>query len=398
MENKRPSVIPTKEMIEKANQTGIEISKAYEKQIMSGDLPQSEIDMAQQNIEKIQHIKVSELHGGPNEDAAAAEMKRRTEEQMIMKKQGQPVTQSLFYEKNQPAQATVTSGHQASHTPESYKPVENVPEPKQTFDVYNPPVSKESQVGRVSYQEPDYTGPYDILELPSKGLIYPHKQGRIKVGFLTAADENILTSPNLLANGKFLEVLLDRKILTPGIRARDLHVGDRNALMIWLRSTGYGEKYPIEVNNPVTGELIETEIDLNILKIKSLNETPDEEGLFSYILPKSKKMVKFKLLTVGEEEEIEELVDKDIQEIGSYYSKGPTLTLQKQIIEIDGIRDEKIKNKMIMNLPIMDSMAFKKHVIDIESGIDLRISIEVPGGEPFDTFLPINTSFFWPDL
>jgi len=127
---------------------------------------------------------------------------------------------------------------------------------------------------------------------------------------MTTADENILTSPNLLESGEFLEILINRKILEPELRYKDLHVGDRNAIMLWLRATAYGEMYPVtlfdENNNP-----FETEINLNDLKTKKLGAEPDEEGLFFYQFPLCKASVKFKLLTCGDVDIIEKMVEND---------------------------------------------------------------------------------------
>ncbi len=67
-------------------------------------------------------------------------------------------------------------------------------------------------------------------------------------------DENILTSPNLLQSGKFVDVLLKRKVRNSEIPVKDLLIGDRNAILIWLRATGYGEKYPVTIQTPEGGE------------------------------------------------------------------------------------------------------------------------------------------------
>ena len=108
--------------------------------------------------------------------------------------------------------------------------------------------------------------PFDVLELPSKGLLYPGKPSTVKVEYLTAADENVLTSPNLIRSGKVLDVLIERKIKSKEIPMSSLLVGDRNAIMIWLRATGYGEMYPVKMTDPTTFEEFETEIDLTTLK------------------------------------------------------------------------------------------------------------------------------------
>jgi hypothetical protein len=244
----------------------------------------------------------------------------------------------------------------------------------------------------------DYDAPYDLIPLPSEGKIYPYKKSSIKVAYLTAADENILTSPNLLASGKFLEVLFERKIIDEVYDLKNIHVGDRNAIMIWLRATGYGPKYPIILIDPKTGEEFEHEVDLqDDLNYKKLGAEPDKEGLFDFTLPLSNMPIKFKLLTVGEVEEIEEMIEREKQE-GLEVSNSVIYTLQKQIVECNGSRDFNYINDIIKKMRMADSKAFKKYIEKIESGVDLTINVKTPGGESISTFLPLNIKFFWPDL
>jgi hypothetical protein len=182
--------------------------------------------------------------------------------------------------------------------------------------------------------------PFDVIELPSKGLLYPGKNNTAKVQYLTAADENILTSPNLIKNGKVLDILLDRKVKDSPVPVKDMLVGDRNAIMIWLRATGYGEMYPVKLTDPTSGEDFDYEVDLNELKSKPLTAEPDENGLFTFELPRSKKTIKFKLLTVGDEQSIikkSELRDKKMK---SQISNTLTYRLETQIQSIDGNTDK----------------------------------------------------------
>ena len=108
--------------------------------------------------------------------------------------------------------------------------------------------------------------PFDVLPLPSKGLLYPGREDTVKVQYLTASDENVLTSQNLIKSGKVLDVLLARKVKDLNMPVGNLLVGDRNAIMIWLRATGYGEKYNVMLTDPNTYEEFEYEVDLNLLK------------------------------------------------------------------------------------------------------------------------------------
>jgi hypothetical protein len=240
--------------------------------------------------------------------------------------------------------------------------------------------------------------PYDLIPLPSEGLLYPSKKSRIKVAYLNASDENILTSPHLLESGEFLDILLDRKIIDEDISPKDLHVGDRNAIMVWLRATAYGNIYPVQVINPYTGELIETDIDLSTIKTKKLGVKPDKDGYFDFKLPVSGKECKLRLLTVRDVDAITIQRDFELVTLKKQYADSLTYTLEKEIVEIDGNRDREYIKEFISIMRVGDSRAIRKYIDKIESGLDMNVEIQVPGGEPFTTFLPINISFFWPEL
>jgi len=244
--------------------------------------------------------------------------------------------------------------------------------------------------------QPNFNSPFDVIPLPSEGKVYRSKKNNIKVSFMTTADENILTSPNLLKSGDFLSILINRKILEPELRYENLHLGDRNAIMIWLRATGYGEMYPVtlldENNTP-----FETQINLNELKYKKLGAEPDEEGYFDFIFPLCKAKIKFKLLTCGDVDEIEKRLDLD-KEANIPVNNTNTYFFEKTIIEINGNRDKNVIKEFINNLRIRDSKELKEYIEKIESGIDLNIEVRTPGGGSIATFLPLNENFFWPDF
>ena len=239
---------------------------------------------------------------------------------------------------------------------------------------------------------------YDKIPLPSKGLIYPHKKGKIDVAHLTAADENILTSPNLINNGDYKEILLNRKILDVDFNYRDLHPGDRDAILIWLRSTGYGHIYPVKLIDPATENEFQTNIDLSKLKYKSLGATPDEEGLFTFHAQKANKYIKFKFLTVGDVDDFTKQLEKEREDKNvNSYNTMITSQMEKMIVEIDGERNPVYLKDMIANLPALDAYQFRKYAGEIESGIDLSVSIRTPGGVSIESFLTFGIDFFWPE-
>lgn len=244
--------------------------------------------------------------------------------------------------------------------------------------------------------QPNYNSPFDVIPLPSQGKTYRNKKENVKVSYMTTADENILTSPNLLESGEFLNILINRKILEPELRYKNLLVGDRNAIMIWLRATGYGEMYPVTLLDE-EGEPFDTEINLNDLKTKNLGAEPDNEGLFNYKLPLSKVDIKFRLLTCGDIDDIESMVERDKLN-GIPVNNTTTYNFQKMIVEVNGDRDRNTVREFINSLRIKDGKDFNEYVESIQCGIDLNITVGTPGGGSVNTFLPLNVSFFWPNF
>ena len=312
-----------------------------------------------------------------------------------------PETNSGLYTPNQPRQNMEQNTQQnvqapinnynnnyVPPTPPSQPPTNNGQSFGQNPSNINPYIQEISQ--------PNYNGPFDVIPLPSKGRLYPSKKANIRVGFMTTADENILTSPNLMASGEFLEILINRKILEPELRYKDLTVGDRNAIMLWLRATAYGHMYPVTILDE-KGMPFDTDINLNELKTKESPIEPDAEGLFSFTLPLSRKNLKLKVLTCGDVDDIERIVKAD-EEAGIPVDNSSIYTLERLIIEVDGDRNKAIIKDFVNSIRIGDGKALSEYMTSIESGIDLNISVQTPGGGSISTFLPLNVRFFWPNL
>lgn len=244
--------------------------------------------------------------------------------------------------------------------------------------------------------QPNYNAPFDVIPLPSKGKLYRNKKANIKVAYLTTADENILTSPNLLQSGEFLEILINRKILEPELRYKDLLPGDRNAIMIWLRATGYGEMYPVVLLDE-NDESFETQVNLNDLKTKELEVDADENGLFSFTMPLCKAQIKFKQLTCGDVDDVDKMVEQD-EKNKIPVNNSNTYRFEKMIVEVNGNRDRTMIRDFVNVMRIADAKAFDNYIDELESGIDLNIEVTTPGGGSVATFLPLNFSFFWPNL
>jgi len=239
--------------------------------------------------------------------------------------------------------------------------------------------------------------PYDVIPLPSKGLFYENKKSSVKVSYLTAADENILLSPNLLKSGKALDVLLERKILDKDIKHSELLPGDRDAIFMFLRTTGYGHIYDVKLRDPKTGEEFDYSVDLSNIKYKDIVE-PDVNGEYVIQLPLSKSLVKFRMLSTKDLSEIEEGEEKKKKIMKFYLDETITKRLERLIMEIDGDRDKGRIAHFISRMKIGDSVAIRKAYSKYEPGIDMDLEVEAPSGEFFRTSIPISPSFFWPDI
>jgi hypothetical protein len=244
----------------------------------------------------------------------------------------------------------------------------------------------------------DYRTPYDIIELPSQGILYKNNKKSVKVEYLTAMDETILTSPNISNGGKIIDILIKRKVKDLGFDSSDLLVGDRTALMIFLRVTAFGEDYTQLIFNSKSGEFEEGVINLSTLKQKKLTIRPDENGEFEFLLPKSNKKVTFSLLT-GKDEEIIDIREKeDLKRNADGVSNKLIFTLEQQIKSIDGERDKIKISNILKKIPIIDSRSLRKYIEEVTPGLDFKTTARTQGGESVDTFLRFNTSFFWPEL
>ena len=161
--------------------------------------------------------------------------------------------------------------------------------------------------------------PSEIIDLPSEGKVYPKdspiSNGKIEIKYMTAREEDILTSANLIKKGVVIDVLLNSLILTEGITTDDLILGDKNAVMVAARILAYGGDYTVEVTNPNTGETQQQTFDLTSCQFKELPKDVDySNNEFELELPITKIKITFKLLTGKDEDDISNELNQIIQE------------------------------------------------------------------------------------
>lgn len=239
----------------------------------------------------------------------------------------------------------------------------------------------------------DPTTSYDIVQLPSYGIHYPNNKKSVKVAYLTAADENILTSPNLVQGDMVVDELLRRKILDKDIDIDILAEEDRQAILIFLRNTAFGSEYKLTLRDPKTDEVFEVDVDLSTLQIKDLTLTQNSNGEFEYYLPQSKKNITFKFLSPKQEKELDKIRNSAT---GNQVSPYNTKKLEMMIKSVDGNTDQMSIYQFIQKMPIKDSQDFKNFVNQNKPGLDLIKEVTTPSGEKVLARIDFGVEFFRP--
>jgi len=240
--------------------------------------------------------------------------------------------------------------------------------------------------------------PSEVIDLPSEGRLYPEghplKDGKIEIKYMTAKEEDILTSQNLIKKGVVIDRLLDSLILTNGVKQDDLILGDKNAIMVAARVLAYGPEYTCDVTNPNTGVVSSQTFNLAECPFKKL---PKEitENKFETTLPISKKTITFKLLTGKDEISINEEL-KASKKINSEIIPELTTRLRHTIISVDGDSSQPVINNFVQTLLARDSIHLRNEIKKVTPDIELSQEVEI-GGESVKVDIPMTVGFFWPE-
>ena len=242
----------------------------------------------------------------------------------------------------------------------------------------------------------EFKFPTEVVELPSKGYFYvdghPLSKGKVEVKYMTAKEEDILTSQNLIKQGIVIDKLLQSLIVDKTININDLLIGDKNAIMVAARVLGYGKDYEFTYD----GE--EQTVDLSKLEPKVLDFSNHTKGenQFSFDLPSSKRPITFKLLNGHDEKDIEGEL-KALKKISKDNSSELTTRLKKMILSVDGKSEIGYINNFVDNEFLSrDSLAFRTYLTSITPDIDMSTTIDIDGEEQ-EVTIPVTLRFFWPN-
>ena len=248
----------------------------------------------------------------------------------------------------------------------------------------------------------DFVTPTEFVELPSKGIGYPsghplHNQETVEIRFMTAKDEDILTSRSLLKKGVALDRLIDSVLVDKTLKSKDIIVGDRNAIIIAARASAYGYLYETNVECPSCGNKQKHKFDLSqaVIHEPQLSDNIEELENGNYLIetPYSKMKVEMRLLTGRDEAVMFKLLNKGKDDEAMLTSQ-----MKLYVVSVNEYKQPEVINHFVRNVPAAEARFIRKIYKNVSPTIEITGNFECNSCE-FEQELevPFNTDFFWPD-
>ena len=219
---------------------------------------------------------------------------------------------------------------------------------------------------------------------------------------MTAKEEDILTDRSLLKKGVAIDRALQNLIVDSRIKLNSLLMGDKNALVVAARVTGYGADYVTKVTCPNCENVDEHEFDLQDLKIVDIEAAMDEHEVqlterhtFVLTLPVSKAQIECRMLTGEDEAAIAKLITRS-----SKANKGAgllTTQLAKTIVAINGDPSPVQIALLATSMPAKDSRYVRKILGSVVPNVDMNQEFNCTNCDySADMEVPLTADFFWP--
>jgi hypothetical protein len=233
--------------------------------------------------------------------------------------------------------------------------------------------------------------PTEFVELPSGGRFYSenhplHGQSTIEIKQMTAKEEDILTSRTLLKNGVAIDRVIQSLITDKRVNSDSLLVGDRNAILIAARVSGYGNDYNTTVNCPIhTGN-----------DDSALSLTSNGDGTFTTTLPRTRVEVTFRLLNGNDEKAMVSQAENARKR--NRPEQSVTSQIRSMVVSVNGDESPQALNYLIDNVPSLDARHLRACYKAAAPNVDLTqfFSCEECGHEQ-EMEVPLTADFFWPD-
>lgn len=249
--------------------------------------------------------------------------------------------------------------------------------------------------------------PVESVTLPSRGKVYGGALlGResLNIRAMTTREEDILTSTALMKNGTMVTQLVRSCLVDKNIDVNQLISADLNAIMMACRITGYGTEYEVTVRCPDCEQQVDHEFDLSRIGLKMLDVDPvvEHTNVFSFTLPRCRKVVEFKLMTALDELNYSKLSENRKKLAIKNNSLGETNVsdlLKSMIVSVDGKTEQKYIFPFIDHMPSYDSQKLRDYIKKMSPGIEMNQEFECRNcGHKADIEVPMTAKFLYPNL
>ena len=259
----------------------------------------------------------------------------------------------------------------------------------------SPPVMSENTEDVFSFPTPT-----EFVELPSRGLFYPeghplHNQEVVEIRYMTAKDEDILTSQSLMKKGLALDKLIQNVLIDKSVRPSDLLIGDKNAILVASRITGYGSNYDVDLSCPSCFTRSSHSFDLEEVsrinygdKFDENEATLTDRGTYLVKLPLTKAVVEAKMLTGADETKLMKLSEK--KKKLNLPESSLTDQFRSIIVAVGNEKSDSVRHSFVERLPARDARYLRNVYTKINPNLDLISEFQE------EVNVPITVQFFWP--
>lgn len=264
------------------------------------------------------------------------------------------------------------------------------------------PIISEDQQSNIHF-----TMPTELVDLPSGGKFYPenhplHNAETVEIRHMTARDEDILVNKSFLKKGIVLDRLLESVIIDKNISIKSLLVGDKSAILVAVRITGYGSEYNTKVACPSCGDVNDHSFDLmeattiTGMENSGVDYEQTNNGTFVIKAPRTEALIEIKPLTGGDEDRLSKTNQMRLK------NKLPELGMTDQmisyIVSINGAGEAGFLNSFIEEMPAMDARSIRSSYKKIMPNIDLSQQFQCNSCDyEQEMEVPFTSEFFWPE-
>jgi hypothetical protein len=253
----------------------------------------------------------------------------------------------------------------------------------------------------------NFATPTEFVDLPSKGQYYPenhplHGQESIEIKYMTAKEEDILSSKTLIKQGVAIDRLLKSVIVDNRVSPETLISGDRNAVLVATRITGYGSEYETRVTCPSCLTSVDHSFDLADVAVKTSEDGENddsyditENGTIVTVTPMTNITVEMKMMTGKDESYLSRLIESKRKK--KLPETTLTDTLKILVTSLNGETSKDLINKFIKVIPARDSRFLRSVYEKASPNVDMTQDFECSNcGYVTDLEVPFTTDFFWP--